>query len=257
MRVRSALLAACLSAGACITHPQPNPATIEMMQTRGWGGYIQLTSDAGETIVGELLAVEADRVWIQNASGQHIAVDMRRVKRAALYKYDSDWGLGLWGLAGTVSTISHGFLLVFTFPIWVLSASIVTAAESYDMRIEYPESSLETLRPWARYPQGMPRGIPKPPQAPVPAARDQAWTLTKQAKGAARAGTCDQVRDLDVRVRELDPDLHEATFIRDEAIRRCLGLPSLLVPPGQTPPTSPAPPAPLAPPSVDAGVPVR
>jgi hypothetical protein len=60
--------------------------------------------------------------------------------------------------------------------------------------------------------------------------RESAWQLTQQAQQAAREGKCDVVAELDHRVRALDSSLHESTFIRDEAIRRCFGLPSLLAP---------------------------
>ena len=54
------------------------------------------------------------------------------------------------------------------------------------------------------------------------AAHDRAWTLTKDAATHAREGDCARVLQLDVEVRTLDADLHDAVFVRDVAIGQCL-----------------------------------
>ncbi|NVB77869.1 MAG: hypothetical protein HOV81_05690 [Kofleriaceae bacterium] len=53
-------------------------------------------------------------------------------------------------------------------------------------------------------------------------AREQAWTLTKQAAKAARADDCTEVQALDPRIRDLDLDFHNVVFMRDVGIQRCL-----------------------------------
>lgn len=68
----------------------------------------------------------------------------------------------------------------------------------------------------------VPDDPPPPPPKQIPEGRDEAWTLTKQAQAAARAGDCVTVADLHLRVRALDPELHETVFARDVAITRCL-----------------------------------
>ena len=56
-----------------------------------------------------------------------------------------------------------------------------------------------------------------PPPKPNPA-----WEYTKKAEAAARAGRCDEVRDLDMTVLMLDKDFHAVVFSRDVAIQRCM-----------------------------------
>jgi len=225
MRILSLLLVL----AACVKHPAPNGATIERAERQGYGGYVLVTLRDGSLVRGELLAVNRDALWVLDANGQQ-TVNLHNVTNAELFKYEYEGGtLGVWGTLGAISTLSHGFWLVFSFPIWLATAITVSAAESRHMRLRYPDDGIDSFRDWARYPQGMP-GKPEPASK-----REQAWQLTKQAEEAARAGTCATVQWAGPRVQMLDAELHEQVFMRDEAIRRCLQLPSLLPAAGATP----------------------
>ena len=59
-----------------------------------------------------------------------------------------------------------------------------------------------------------PAGPPPKPNPP--------WALTQRAQAAARADRCDEVRELDPKVKALDEDFHAVVFMRDVAIKRCL-----------------------------------
>jgi hypothetical protein len=65
-----------------------------------------------------------------------------------------------------------------------------------------------------------------PPQAtrsaPLVDNREEAWSHTKVAAAAARAGDCEMVAKLDVVVQQLEPVFHAAVFLGDVAIVRCL-----------------------------------
>jgi hypothetical protein len=62
-------------------------------------------------------------------------------------------------LLGTLSTISNGAFLLFTAPMWIIGGSIATGARSFEPIVDYPKRDWGHLAPFARYPQGMPRGI--------------------------------------------------------------------------------------------------
>jgi len=53
-------------------------------------------------------------------------------------------------------------------------------------------------------------------------AREQAWTLTREAATAARDDTCAIVMERSAQVRELDLEFHDTVFVRDVAIKRCM-----------------------------------
>jgi hypothetical protein len=73
-----------------------------------------------------------------------------------------------------------------------------------------------------------------PPE--VPAARKDAWQMTKQAQLAARSGDCETVATLDQVVSTVDPEFYRTVFMRDAAIAHCMSTREIPVePPATTP----------------------
>jgi hypothetical protein len=211
---------------ACLNNPDPRAPEVGSIPISKFGAWIVVTERDGRVTSGELLAIDHGMIHVKPGARDTASIPLHQVRTAELYKYESDWGFGVWGALGTLSTISHGFLLIISAPVWIIAASVTAGVESYHVRLKLPDDDVNELAKWARYPQGMP-----PPSATKPRP-DASWTMTKVAKDAARLGRCDIVNDLDSRLRALDPGMHDQVFMRDEAIRRCLGLPSLLAPPG-------------------------
>jgi hypothetical protein len=60
---------------------------------------------------------------------------------------------------GTVSTISNGWFLVFTAPMWMIGGGITSSKLSYNAIVDYPRMELNRFAPFARYPQGLPSVI--------------------------------------------------------------------------------------------------
>ncbi|MDQ3370803.1 MAG: hypothetical protein M3680_35745, partial [Myxococcota bacterium] len=160
MRIHSVVVIALL--GACISNPDPREPTLDATARRGHGGWIVATSRAGAIVQGELISIDGDRlhllVW--GPRGETLTyVPTAEVARAQLYTYDSESGFGAWGLLGSLSTVSHGFFAVLSFPVWVLTAGTIAAIESRHVRLEYPDDPWSKLAAWARFPQGLPRGV--------------------------------------------------------------------------------------------------
>jgi len=150
-----------------------------MMQKRGFGGWIVIMQRDGGMHAGELISVDSGVVRVLGPRGLSV-VPMPAILSASLYEYEYEGGLGAWGVLGGLSTISHGFVLIISFPIWMIATAVTAGAESRHIRIEYPDRSWAAFGKWARFPQGMPMGmdpralvtpraaIPQPPP-PTPA----------------------------------------------------------------------------------------
>lgn len=133
--------------------------TVNDVPVHGFEVTLTLATSNSETqdLSGELLAVDRKRIWLM-VDKQVVPNALSSVKEANLVVFPSTsagW-LGLWMGVGAVSTISHGFFLVLTVPMWLGSGipSIVTSALRNDLRV--PLHRLDELSQFARYPAGMP-----------------------------------------------------------------------------------------------------
>lgn len=164
MRVLSLILAALVAGGACKSNPDPRSPSTEEVQRQSLGGWVVVSSRRSGQVMGELIAVDAGALYLLTwmpppGQRQLYAIPVPDILRVELFRYVSQSGLGAWGILGTASTISHGFFLIFTAPIWVLSASLAAGSEAGHVAISYPSHSLAELGMWARFPQGLPPGL--------------------------------------------------------------------------------------------------
>jgi hypothetical protein len=115
---------------------------------------------------GELLSVEPDTLFLIHgdtlcAIGKD---DVREVK-AFLQAYPVSSGeVAGWTTLGTLSTISNGFGLMLTAPLWIITGTvtgIMAASRANNGDYHYPEDPWPGLRKFARFPQGLPQGIPR------------------------------------------------------------------------------------------------
>ncbi len=268
MRTRELVAALALAtfATACVSNPDPRQPTIQKMQTEGVGGWIVATSTAGWQVQGELISITREYVHILRVGQPGAALVYVRtadVAKASVYTYEYEGGLGVFGLLGTLSTISHGFFLALTAPVWIISTAIAVAAESAHVELEYPEdNSLEELSRWARFPQGIPPNIDeeallvprasrrqRPPVIPPPLNTAPTTTpppitspitppsetpsqpsptnpaaMFTQAKAAAARNDCALVLELSGAVQLADQPYWDNVFTKDVQIRACLNL---------------------------------
>jgi hypothetical protein len=154
-------LAALAVLASCATNTAPSrflPSPAEA-QTDAFGGWIELrvrSAGRDRSVEGELLAVTADSVWVLTGSGWEVA-PTSAVRRGKLTGYDSRWGaVAGYALLGTLSTISNGWLLIFTAPVWMITGTAAAASQSHQPERKTPPLSWSDLAAFARFPQGVP-----------------------------------------------------------------------------------------------------
>jgi len=181
MPIRELVISLVAATTACASNPDPRGRTIEAVQRDGHGGWISIATSSAPTIDGELISVELDGLRVLAVTPQPgvVFVSKARFRSARLWAWETEHGKLLgWGSAGALSTASHGFFLIFTFPIWLLTMTVTASIESRASQLEYPDDGWETFSIWARFPQGLPSGLRdldlmhqdrSPPPIPAPA----------------------------------------------------------------------------------------
>ncbi len=116
---------------------------------------------------GELIAVEKDSIfWLEDNNLRSLARE--DVSRIRVFTYRSQHAaLTAWTVLGTLSTVSHGMLLVMSAPAWILFGSLTTGAVSREPIVGYvsrgrqpsPSSDWLKLAHYSRFPQGIPPGL--------------------------------------------------------------------------------------------------
>lgn len=154
------LVSGCASTSA----PDAWQSTAQTMQQEAYGAWIDVRfaspTDTVQTsrMRGELVAVGDDSLWVLPLEGTLQSVSRATTSQVQLTTFDSNWGyLATWTALGTLSTISHGFGLILSGPVWILGGSAVAGNQSYKPIFENPDT--EVLRRYARFPQGLPPGV--------------------------------------------------------------------------------------------------
>jgi hypothetical protein len=162
---RGVVLAPLFFAVACAGNPAPAgflPSPAEAVRDV-YGGWIEVTVTAGRhdsTIAGELIAARADTVWILPDSGPVVVVPTSTVKRGRVARYSPQTGaIAGYTALGVVSTISNGYLLGITAPLWIITGIVSSSSESRAPLLGVPPLPWTDLAAYARFPQGLPPGI--------------------------------------------------------------------------------------------------
>jgi hypothetical protein len=129
------------------------------------GGWIEITlRGTGELVKGELISVDASSLHVLTGSQQPMKgwvlrrfrrVFLSEVDEAKLYAYDVGDEVGRW--AGAGAGISSITLIGPLF--WGAAALYGHLHQQAHRTVSYPGDGLRELAIWARFPQGMPRGL--------------------------------------------------------------------------------------------------
>jgi hypothetical protein len=162
-------------------------------RSAGWGGHPVAVSVAdvpvkGYTVKvetldgeceGELLTADASLVRVLDGDAVTRTFSWPRIRSVRVEVVPRQEGvtagMTILTMLGTLSTVSHGYFLVFTAPAWLAAGIPSTIMTNRPLRGEATESGALELYQFARFPQGLPATwVRKPTEAPAPA--EQAGT---------------------------------------------------------------------------------
>ena len=159
-------------------------STLTLKDVPVGGREVMVTSgEHGAKVKGELLYVEKDRLWLRTEQGVR-ELALREVSEVRVRRH----GFGarkalIWtgagavasgvGMAGACASVEGsngcaGWGLA-TAGIWLLVGALTAPAFESSSRTDYPGSSAEALRAFARLPQGLPPGVAPSTLAAPPA----------------------------------------------------------------------------------------
>jgi hypothetical protein len=148
-------------ATACTTVKAPVgtvPRRIDLNE-EAFGGWISVTL-ASDSVEGEFIASSADSIYILKKTSV-VSTPKSSITKARVIIFKTDLGrYSLWTGVGTVSTLSHGVLLILSGPVWLLTGIFTAEAEGDRINyLDYPKSSWDEINKHARFPQGLPAGV--------------------------------------------------------------------------------------------------
>lgn len=150
-----ALAAGCLHLRA----PEPWRRSVAEAEKSPFGAWVWVKQYNGHINAGELLAADADHVYIASTRSI-VQLSLGGIKSITIDDYHNDaGGVTGWALGGMLSTVSHGFFLVATIPMWAITGLLthLWVANSGAETIDRPGvSDVPRLRMYARYPEGLP-----------------------------------------------------------------------------------------------------
>jgi len=164
MRKSKILIAIFLSVFiSCAPRYSPLVPELKEVPSNPYGSFIEIELVNGNIVSGELIAVSNDTVFVYGFANFEI-LDIREIKSAKviIYRKHNILGYIIWGLVGTLSTVTHGWGAYITAPAWILGTMIaVIIKSSEENEINYPDISLTYLARFSRYPQGLPPDLKK------------------------------------------------------------------------------------------------
>ena len=135
----------CYSCAA--THaPQGWLGSAVNLQNDPYGGWLTVKTTTKAKLAGEFIAISDDSIFVANET--FFAIAKSDIKSARLAVYNSNAGAmgGLTAL-GTMATLSNGFFLVFTAPLWIIGGSAAAGARSFEPIVDHPKKEWEPLCP--------------------------------------------------------------------------------------------------------------
>jgi hypothetical protein len=141
------------------------PSTKEL-QTDSYGGWLVISSKPdkrGLPIEGEFIGIQHEQVYILPLEGGARMISMDSIASARLQIHRKQHGrIAGWTGLGVISTLSHGFYLIISAPVWLLSGiiSAVSVSKEGDFEATAPSRGWwNEMAKFSRFPQGVPEDL--------------------------------------------------------------------------------------------------
>lgn len=134
----------------------PAPDKIDINE---YGSFIEIKGRSGNNLRGELIAIDSNHIVV--LSEKLDTCVFFRIYDVSTYslKYakskDYTWAMATF----TGGSIIHGFGLIFTLPMNLAATSSIQAAEQNAYKYNDKLMSLDKLKMFARFPQGIPSSV--------------------------------------------------------------------------------------------------
>ena len=159
--------------------PQPTGPEFELVRVRGYTieVYARRADGAAQgtgeklSVSGELLAIDEKHLYMWDGeTSSFLLTHIDRVK--IFFREAHSGGHGAWTGLGALSTLTHGFFLIVTLPLWLMAGIPASLDASTADVVAHPDSFDELYR-FARFPQGLPPNWPGRLPVPEPVPKDQ------------------------------------------------------------------------------------
>jgi hypothetical protein len=161
------LVALVVAEGGCVhgglnrdvSRGSPTTVDVKDVPVHGFNVKVERNDDDVE---GELLAVEPRGVWVLPKDATttlgRVFIPASEITNVRIDVYPTQpWSYVGYAVLGTLSTISHGFFLIFTGPTWLLTGISTAIGEGASGHIDVPRPEDHVyLYQFARFPAGMP-----------------------------------------------------------------------------------------------------
>jgi hypothetical protein len=134
---------------------------VDSMHESPYGSYMKMKSDTKGKATGELIAIDNNLMYILlfedgEKRVETIAVDDIE-KFTVIFAEAPSYG-GFIPLSAVV-TLVHGFFLVLSLPVNVIATGTIAAISHDQVSYSDDDITIEQLRQFARFPQGIPQGL--------------------------------------------------------------------------------------------------
>ena len=157
------LLLSALAVVSCASSSAPKGWLEEPddVPTSAFGGWLEIRAGRerdSKWVEGEFLAIStrADTVYVETAHGfEAVPTALIRHARVDAFRPQTRRAVGITA-GGTASTLTNGFLLVITAPLWITVGTIAASTVSREPLHGVSGQGWKDVSIYARFPQGLP-----------------------------------------------------------------------------------------------------